>query len=200
LEQVPRGQVRFLDHATVLLGFPHVHYLMLPWQTGVYSENDWQGFAEAAFSQQTGTDSQGWQVQVARTGFGQPRLATAIPLDLLQDLRGLFKLKTLPLVACMPLLTAIAQHYWHQLPGDCVLAVHEAHALSCLYLQQGMADQVCVIPTTAGSTLSDNLFTADLLAERHAPNTLVVADDPNLAQPPDQWLGPLHPWLGAPSI
>lgn len=190
LAQAPRGRVRFLDRATVLLGFPHVHYLMLPWQTGLNSQGDWQGFAQALFSQQAGIDPERWQVQVANNLFGQQRLAVATPRDLLQDLRGLFKLQRLPLVTCAPLLTAVAQQYWRQLPDDCVLAIPEADSLSCLYRQQGMIDQVCVMPTQPGSVLSDNLFTADLLVERHALTTVVVANTAT-----ENRLGPVHPWL-----
>ncbi|WP_236692120.1 hypothetical protein [Pseudomonas fildesensis] len=195
LEQAPRGRVRFLDRATVLLGFPHVHYLMLPWQTGLCSADDWQGFAEATFSQQASIDAEQWQIQVANSTFGHARLAVATPRDLLRDLRDLFKLHRLPLVTCTPLLTAVAQQYWRQLPDDCVLALPETEGLSCLYLQQGVADQVCVLQTQPGSALNDNLFTADLLVERHAPNTRVVANSPA-----GHWLGPLHPWLQEPSL
>lgn len=190
LEQAPRGRLRILDRATLLLGFPHVHYLMLPWQTGLYSTSDWQGFAEATFSQQAGLAPEQWQVQIANSAFGHERLAVATPQDLLQDLRDLFKLHQLPLVTCAPLLTAVAQHYWRQLPADCVLAVREAEGLSCLYRQQGVADQVCVMPVQPGSALSDNLFAADLLAQRHAPQTLIVTNSPG-----EPRLGPLHPWL-----
>ena len=190
LEQAPRGRVRFLDRANVLLGFPHVHYLMLPWQTGLYRQADWQGFAEAAFAQQAGIDASQWQVQVASSAFGHDRLAVAIPRELLQDLRDLFKLARLPLLTCTPLLTAVAQRYWRYLPEDCVLAVPEATGLSCLYRQQGAPSQVCVLPTQPDSELSDNLFTADLLTQRSAPATLIVAN-----RPVAPWLGPLHPWL-----
>ncbi|MGO4801451.1 MULTISPECIES: hypothetical protein [Pseudomonas] len=190
LEQAPRGRVGFLDRATVLLGFPHVHYLMLGWQTGLYSADDWQGFAEATFSQQAGIDPEQWQIHVADSAFGHERLAVAMHRELLHDLRELFKLRRLPLVTCMPLLTAVAQRYWRHLPADCVLVVPETESLSCLYRQQGVIDQVCVIPTPRGSTLSDNLFTADLLVERHAAATLVVTNTPA-----ENRLGPVHPWL-----
>lgn len=191
LQQAPRGRVKFLDRATVLLGFPHVQYLVLPWQTGLYSQEDWQGFAEVSFSEQAGIDAERWQIHVANSAFGQERIAVATPRDLLQDLRDLFKLQHLPLVTCTPLLTAVARLYWRQLPADCVLAVPEAESLSCLYRNQSVAAQVCVLHTQPGSDLNDNLFTADLLAERHAPATLVVANAPT-----EHWLGPLHPWLG----
>lgn len=137
LEQVPRGRLRYLDRVTVLLGFPHAHYWMLPWQAGLYSQADWQGYARASFNQQTGLDPLPWQVQVASAGFGHSRLAVATPLDLLEDLRTLFKLKAMPLDTCAPLLTAALQHYAKQLPGDCVLAVPETSALGCVHAARG---------------------------------------------------------------
>ena len=80
----------------------------------------------------------------------------------------------------------------HLTAGE-VLAVPERHGLSCLYRQQGVAHQVCVLQTPPDSHLSDNLFAADLLAQRHAAATWVVANHPT-----EHWLGPLHPWLGEP--
>ena len=194
LSQAPRGRVAFLDRATLLLGFPHVHYLMLPWQTGLYARQDWQGFAQALFNQQMGIDPEHWQIQIADSDFGQPRLACATSRLLLQELRDLFKLNRLPLVSCTPLLTAVARRYWRQLHADCVLAVPDAESLSCLYRQQGLIDQVCVIPTQPGSALSDNLFTVDLLCERHALATQVVTNTASQNR-----LGPVHPWLEAAS-
>ncbi|WP_222928005.1 hypothetical protein, partial [Colwellia ponticola] len=84
---------------------------MLAWQTGVYSQADWQGLAEVTFNQQAGIDPGQWQVQVANSTFGDERLAVATSRNLLQDLRELFKRQHLPLVRCTPLLTAVAQRY-----------------------------------------------------------------------------------------
>ncbi|WP_241511482.1 hypothetical protein [Pseudomonas jessenii] len=197
LERAPRGRLRYLDRVTLLLGFPHVHYWMLPWQAGLYSQADWQGYARASLSQQTGIDPTLWQVQVAPPGFGQSCLAVATPLDLLEDLRILFKLKALPFSACVPLLTATLQHYGKQLRGDCVLAVPETSALGCVYLQQGKVSQVCLIHTAPDSLLSNNLFTANLLVEQHPPTTFVATPRP--VEPPEHWLGPPHPWLMEPA-
>ena len=80
LEQAPRGRVGFLDRATVLLGFPHVHYLMLGWQTGLYSADDWQGFAEATFSQKAGIDPEQWSVARAASSPESLRIVTVMRL------------------------------------------------------------------------------------------------------------------------
>jgi len=197
LAQAPRGRLRYLDRISVLLGFPHVHYWMLAWQPGLFSQADWQGFAQATFNQQTGIDPVAWQVQVADAGFGQPRLAVATPLDLLADLRALFKLKALPLAACTPLLTTTLAHYRAQLPADCVLAVPEPNALGCLYVQQGVISQVCLMQTAPQASLSDGLFSAQLLTEQPQAPTFVVTPRP--VADAGHWLGPAHPWLLEPN-
>ena len=90
-----------------------------------------------------------------------------------------------PLNPCFLLLESYLRNRCLFLP-----AVPEAGSLSCVYRHLGIIDQVCAIPTQPGSTLSDNLFTADLLVERHAPATLVVSN-----APAEHRLGPVHPWL-----
>jgi len=193
LEQAPRGRLRYFDRATVLLGFPHVQYAMLPWQDGLFSQADWRGFARATVSQQTGLDPLAWQVQVAEAGFGQARLAVASPLELLGDLRALFNLKGLSLAACLPLLTHTLAHYRPQLPDECVLAVPENDALGCLYLQQGQVSQVCLMQTAAEANLRDSLDAMQLLMEQ--PDTRTFVATPKPVSPPAHWLGLPHPWL-----
>lgn len=194
LEQVPRGPVRFLDRATLLLGFPHVHYLMLPWQDGLYSPDDWQGFARATFLQDAGVDPAQCQVQIASAPFGAARLAVATPLELLHALRLLFQAQHLPLGTCLPLLTATAQRYWQQLPADGVLAVPEASALSCLYLHGGEATQACALPVAPGTPLHSSLFAAAVLSAENPAAVVVAGPRPPTASD-GHWLGPLHPWM-----
>ncbi len=194
LEQAPRGRLKRLDRAHVLLGFPHVHYLMLPWQDGLYSPDDWQGFARATFLQDAGVDPAQCQVQIASAPFGAARLAVATPLELLHALRLLFQAQHLPLGTCLPLLTATAQRYWQQLPADGVLAVPEASALSCLYLHGGEATQACALPVAPGTPLHSSLFAAAVLSAENPAAVVVAGPRPPTASD-GHWLGPLHPWM-----
>ena len=194
LAQAPRGRVRFLDRASVLLGFPHVQYLMLPWQDRLYSPDDWQGFARATFLQDAGVDPAQCQVQIASAPFGAARLAVATPLELLHALRLLFRAQHLPLGTCLPLLTATAQRYWQHLPADGVLAVPEASALSCLYLHGGEATQACALPVAPGTPLHSSLFAAAVLSAENPAAVVVAGPRPPTASD-GHWLGPLHPWM-----
>ena len=179
---------------SVLLGFPHVHYLMLPWQDGLYSPDDWQGFARATFLQDAGVDPAQCQVQIASAPFGAARLAVATPLELLRALRLLFRAQHLPLGACLPLLTATAQRYWQQLPADGVLAVPEASALSCLYLHGGEATQACALRVAPGTPLHSSLFAAAVLSAENPAAVVVAGPRPPTASD-GHWLGPLPPWM-----
>lgn len=199
LDQVPRAAVRYLDRVTLVLGFPYVHYLILPWQEDLYSPADWQGFAQALFSQQSSIDPEQWQLGIAHAPFGAQRLAVAVSKNLLQDVRALFKAKHFVLQSCHPSLTFALQRYWQDLPGDYVFAVPQTNALSCLFVHQGMPTHVCALHVRADALLRDSLIAVDILSGDHAQETLVVATSNEFLQQPStqpwRWLGPLHPWL-----
>ncbi|CAD5203358.1 hypothetical protein [Pseudomonas sp. FEN] len=198
LEQAPHGRLSYLERVTLLLGFPHVHYLVLPWQEGLYSPLDWQGFALALFSQQTDLDAAQWQVAIDPARFGQVRLAAAVNNALVEALLALFQARHLPIKACTPLLVDALQRHWHELPRDYRFAVREPDALSCVFAHQGMPAQVCVLPLSQQTSLSDALRVADVLCDEQEQQTLVVAPEAVFEPSPGpswRWLGPLHPWL-----
>lgn len=201
LDEVPRAALPYLDRATLVLGHPHVQYLMLPWQENLYSPADWKSFAAALFSQQSSLDPEQWHIEIDHTPFGAQRLAVALNKTLLDDLRALFKAKRFQLQRCMPLLTFALQQYWHDVPPDAVFAVPQGNALSCGFVHQGRLAQVCALDVQPGAPLNESLIAVDILAGDRGQQTLVVAaNDSFLQQPTAQawrWLGPLHPWLGA---
>lgn len=198
LEQAPHGRLGYLERVTLLLGFPHVHYQVLPWQEGLYAPLDWQGFALALFSQHNDLDPGQWQVAVDPAPFGRVRLAAAVNTTLVTSLKALFQARYLPIRRCAPLLTDALQRHWHDLPPDCRFAVREPGALACLFAHQGWPAQVCMLPLAPQTALSDALLMADVLCDEQAPQTLVVAAEDARAPSanlPWRWLGPLHPWF-----
>ncbi|WP_232434397.1 hypothetical protein [Pseudomonas asplenii] len=194
LERAPRSRLGYLERARLLLGYPHVHYQLLPWQEGLYSDLDWQGFALALFSQQGDLDPGRWQVAVDPAPFGQPRLAAAVSRDWLDALKALLRAHRLPLGGCTPLLVDALRRHWRQLPPDYRFAVHEAAAVSCLFGRQGRMEQVCVLSVAQRTALPEALLRIDVLCDVEERDTLIVAPGPDPASP-WRWLGPLHPWL-----
>ncbi|MGY2226618.1 hypothetical protein ACW9IK_28320 [Pseudomonas gingeri] len=198
LERAPHGRVSYLERATLLLGFPHVHYRVLPWQEGLYSPLDWQGFAMALFSQHNDLDPAQWQVSIDPAPFGRVRLAAAVNTELMESLKALFQARHLPIRRCAPLLIDALQRHWPGLPEDYRFAVREPGALSCVFAHQGWPAQLCVLPLNPQTPLSDALLMADVLCDEQEQQTLVVAVEsafePSTTMP-WRWLGPLHPWL-----
>lgn len=201
LDEVPRSALPYLDRATLVLGYPHVQYLMLPWQENLYSPADWKGFAAALFSQQSSLDPEQWHIEIDPTPFNTRRLAVALSNTLRDDLRDLFKAKRFQLQRCTPLLTFALQRYWQDVPQDAVFAVPYGHTLSCGYVHQGRLTQVCALNIAPGALLRDSLIAVDILAGDRGQNTVVVAAHDGFLQQtavqPWRWLGPLHPWLRA---
>ncbi|NWD09659.1 hypothetical protein HX874_32670 [Pseudomonas gingeri] len=198
LEQAPHGRVSYLERVTLLLGFPHVHYRVLPWQEGLYSALDWQGFAMALFRQHNDLDPAQWQVAIDPAPFGRERLAAAVNKELLESLKALFRARRLPITHCAPLLIDALHRHWPMLPRDYRFAVREPGALGCVFAHQGRPTQVCVLPLNQQTPLAEALLMADVLCDEEEQQTLVVAAEatfePSTALP-WRWLGPLHPWL-----
>ncbi|NWD50500.1 hypothetical protein HX895_21290 [Pseudomonas gingeri] len=198
LEQAPHGRVSYLERVTLLLGFPHVHYRVLPWQEGLYSALDWQGFAMALFRQHNDLDPAQWQVAIDPAPFGRERLAAAVNKELLESLKALFRARRLPITHCAPLLIDALHRHWPRLPRDYRFAVREPGALGCVFAHQGRPTQVCVLPLNQQTPLAEALLMADVLCDEEEQQTLVVAAEatfePSTALP-WRWLGPLHPWL-----
>ncbi|QXI31658.1 hypothetical protein HU752_030200 [Pseudomonas vanderleydeniana] len=198
LERAPRSRLGYLERVDLLLGYPHVHYLLLPWQEGLYSDLDWQGFAMALFGQHHDLDPTRWQVAVDPAPFGQARLAAAVGKELLEALQALLRARRLPIGSCRPLLVDALRRHWRQLPADYRFVVREADAVSCLLGQQGLLEQVCVLPVAPRAALSEALLMVEVLCDVAERQTLVVAPRQE-RDSPSHWLGSLHPWLAEPT-
>ncbi|MDP5008371.1 MAG: hypothetical protein NWQ13_05165, partial [Glaciimonas sp.] len=85
-ERTPRGRFKSRDSLTVLLGYPYVQHLVLPWKSGLHQAEDWQHYAQTQFDQQYGKDHQ-WQIVIDPAAAGQPRLAAATNIALIQGLQ-----------------------------------------------------------------------------------------------------------------
>lgn len=205
-KRAPRGRWKMADKLTVLLGYPYVRHMVLPWRAALTKTSDWQGYASAEFYKQYGGDNCSRKIVVDTAGFGQPRLAAATDAALLEGLLALADKHKLRLVSCMSLLTAAAQSHWDVLEDDCVLSLPQPDSVECLFRKQGMWQGVCGMPTLPDTALTGNVAAAAVLAKAEgfmANASLVLAVTPfpgNLFQTPDhaptvRWLDAAHPWL-----
>ena len=69
-----------------------VRYAVLPWQSDIYSQQDWQSLAENHLRNVYGAMVDSWQVNVAMQGYGHSLIISAIDhalLDRLEDVLGI---------------------------------------------------------------------------------------------------------------
>lgn len=71
---------------SLVLANTFVRLIVLPWQPGLFSRNDWNALANHAFREQYGAAADQWKVKVSLRGFGESVVATAIDQDLYDGL------------------------------------------------------------------------------------------------------------------
>ncbi|TAL53581.1 hypothetical protein [Pandoraea sp.] len=126
-----RGQVwRGLDRLNVLLGFPHVHYMVLPWQAGLATQAQWQAYAGALLAQRSGVPAERLAVWIEAGRYGEPCLAAAAERDLLHGIDQLMRRHRLRRGACRALAADALLHHARRLPADALLAVPQPGACS----------------------------------------------------------------------
>ena len=203
-EHALRGRIRQLDSLTVLLGYPYVRHIVLPWQGGLSNTADWQEYARAMFDDQFGGDqaSAHWQIVIDPTGFEQPRLAAAIDAALLDGLRTLAQLHKLRLISCLSLLAAAVKRHKRMLEDDCVLGLPQPGALECLFRQRGQWQAVCGMRTLPEDTLLDGMAVAAAVSNAVLSPPLLLASGTTADLPRAReagmafiHLGAAHPWL-----
>lgn len=205
-ERTPRGRLKRADKLTVLLGYPYVKHVLLPWQTGLAQTADWQRYANAVFDVRDGVANPRRQVVVDPAPFGQPRLAAAADATLIEGLQALARLHKLRLVSCSSLLGAAVRQHWSVLEDDCVLSLPQPDALECLFRKQGTWQGVCGMAVAPDAALADNVAAAAMLSKATVATESTVpllavtpflhaADQAKDAKHPVRWLGPAHPWL-----
>ncbi|WP_211464371.1 hypothetical protein [Collimonas silvisoli] len=205
-KHAPRGRLKMADKLTVLLGYPYVRHMVLPWRAALTKTSEWEGYASAKFYEQYGGDNSSRKIVVDTAGFGQPRLAAATDAVLVEGLLALAAQHKLRLASCMSLLTAAARSHWDMLEDNCVLSLPQQDSMECLFRKQGMWQGVGGMPTLPDTALADNVAVAALLAKADgfvASESLVLAVTPfpgNLLQTPEhapniRWLDAAHPWL-----
>jgi hypothetical protein len=201
-ERAPRGRLKRADSLTVLLGFPYVRHIILPWQSGLAKTEHWQEYAGAMFDEQYGGGSHAWKTAVDPAPYGLDRLAAATDTALIQGLQSLAQVHQLRLISCVSLLTAAVQRYWKILEEDCVLSLPQPAAIECLFRKQGTWQGVCGLQTLPDAVLVDSVAVAAALAHATiASPLLVVTTSPSRLHNAQEsgliirWLGAAHPWL-----
>ena len=201
-----RGRIKAADKLTVLLGYPYVQHMVLPWHASLSNAAKRQEYAYAGFDRQYGAAAAARTVAVDPAQAGLPRLAAAMDTALIEGLQALARTHKLRLVSCTSLLTAAVRRHWDVLEDDCVLSLPQQGAVECLFRTQGTWHAAHSMPTASDAALADSVSAAAAAAKATLPvgNALpVLAVTPffgGLRQTQDnaspaRWLSTAHAWL-----
>ncbi|KPC54450.1 hypothetical protein [Amantichitinum ursilacus] len=209
LAHAPRGSLG-LDQLHLLMGAPWVRYAVMPWQTSLKREADWEGYARVLLAQQYGVATDTWRIRVAPGGFGQARLAAAVDQGLFQTVYEMARASKLRLSQCEPLLiTAINRHHARLKAREFVLVLLEAEYATCLFFNKGWhsvitqpyatpphhapdADQITALVRDAAVLGGETMPAQIYVSSSDIPLSSLSG------QGPIQWLGGVHPRFSQP--
>lgn len=92
----------------IVLSNAFVRFLVLPWQDGVFTQQDWQAIAQHEFRKQFGVIANNWRITVSLHGYGQTVLAAAIDESLCAQLYSSAQQLQFDIAAITPLLMVLS--------------------------------------------------------------------------------------------
>jgi hypothetical protein len=175
-----------LRRLAVVLGLPHVRYLLLPWspqrvQGGAFRA----AMARALFSRQFQEDASLHEVRYGPESYGQPQLAAFVSNSLLQALAMVAQRHGGHLESAEPLLMSVWNRFSARLGGDGGVLVAESTRLLLVQREAGAITDVQVRPCSEGELESVlQRFAATPAARCFAPRHAALS-----GQSPSAWLG-----------
>lgn len=151
----------------VMTGSPWTHAAVLPWQSGIETEQAWAAYARAMLTER-GLRGDTLEIAVEAAPFGRSRLGVAIETAFLSSCAEAAREAGWTFMACRDLLSAAAARYRRQLPDDCTLALVEQGVVTCLYRRAGEWADVAVQEWTQGQPIAGALAIASLICGQPA--------------------------------
>lgn len=106
LDALIDGIKSFRADVEVVLSNHFVRYAVVPWSNESMNASEDQAMTRFCFEETYGDLAEGWDIRLSGAAFGEPRLASAVDLELIQALAGVIAATSLRLVSVQPLLMA----------------------------------------------------------------------------------------------
>lgn len=111
LESLLAGHKPRRANLQVVLGSQYTRFCLVPWSDAINSPEELQGYARLCFEDLYGALGEGWTLRLSPEASGRPRLAAALPEELLAQLRTLAKACGLQLASVQPYLMGAFNRY-----------------------------------------------------------------------------------------
>ncbi|NOT15747.1 MAG: hypothetical protein HOP21_09285 [Methylotenera sp.] len=183
-----------LKHVRFVISHYFVRQAVLPWQEGVFSQQDWQGLGEHHFRQAFGAVCDDWQVQVALQGYGKPALACAMDHALTMQLASIATQFNLHIHGIEPALMTVFNRYQAEITTcDCLLIAEPHHLLLAMF-EAGEWQNFAVATPPAGQAAQEcvNMLARAMHLKSHPTGRLAYfGSDELIAHQPLQGLNVL---------
>lgn len=134
LERLLAEQVRGRAELCVVLSNHYSRFCRVPWSDQINTSTELQVYAGICFEEIFGLSAHSWTFSLSAEAAGQPRVAAAVPDELLLRLRALASNLSLRLVSVQPYLMAAFNHFDGQMAKDDFLFVVAEPGRSTLLL------------------------------------------------------------------
>jgi hypothetical protein len=134
---MPAMEHRSAD-VTVTLSNRFVRYVVVPWDDQLTNAEIEVAFARHRFREIYGEVVQNWEVRVSPAPAGQPRIASAVDLELLTRIREVFASSRLRIRSIQPHLMSAYNKWRHRLDHrGCLFVVAEDQFYTCMVFLRG---------------------------------------------------------------
>lgn len=136
-EMLARLQVRRRE-THVVLSNAWAHYLVLPWQPALNTEDEWVAYARHSHMKTYGNVAESWRIRLSMQGYGQPVLSCAVEEDFSAGITSALLAAGAHPATIAPFHHAACQRFWPQLgKGHCWLAQAEPGRLLLSRMEEG---------------------------------------------------------------
>lgn len=185
----------------VVVGEPFVRYMALPWQDGLYHDDDWQVYARHMMGQCFSVSDPDWKISTSMGGYGENVLAAAIDNRMYEAIKaGSEAGARCKLHSVRPLLShAISRRQFSILRNSYTLVLVSVGYASCAFVKQGQCLAVVSLPFDSNTPLSNMLTDAALMCgvRRPSHSYVVATGSTTLSKEHVAGLGKNAKWLGS---
>ncbi|MGQ7817206.1 hypothetical protein ACUTAH_16315 [Metapseudomonas furukawaii] len=143
----------------VLLSSHYTRFCLVPWSDAIGSPAELEGYARLCFEDLYGAQGEGWSLRLSPEAAGLPRLAAAVPEELLARLRALARGARLRLESVQPyLMAAFNRHRAAIGVDDFLFLVAEPERGSLLQARGGRWASVRSVALGADESALDDLI------------------------------------------
>lgn len=120
--------------ATLIISNHFVRFLLLPWNDVALSDGEKLALLQDRFAEVYGEASATWELRLHEGAFGSPSLASAVDQDLLEQLKGIFKVSGVRLKSIQPYLMTVFNACRRDLDNEAAWFVLAEQGMSCIGL------------------------------------------------------------------